>query len=87
MLSYLHRILYVLMPVYIGEMSPKTKRGSLILLIGPGFAIGILIGLLTNAGFARFDEGWRVSGGVMAIISLIYSVGFIWMPHTPRYGM
>ncbi len=67
-------------------MSPKTKRGLLISMIGPGFAIGVLIGLFANVGFARFSEGWRVAGIVLAMVSLVYSIGFIWLPHTPRYA-
>ncbi len=73
------------MPVYIGEMSSKTKRGLMISLIGPGFAIGILIGLFANVGFARFEEGWRVASILLATTGLLYSVGFMWMPYTPRY--
>ena len=79
------RILYVVMPIYIGEMSPKQKRGLMMSFIGPGFSIGILIGLLTNVGFERFNEGWRVTCAVLALGGLIYAIGFIWLPHTPRY--
>ncbi len=75
-----------MMPVYIGEMSPKTKRGLLISMMGPGIAIGVLIGLFANVGFSRYSEGWRITCIVLAVMSLLYSIGFIWLPNTPRYA-
>ena len=53
--------------------------------MGPGFSIGVFIGLLTNVGFERFDEGWRVTCAVLALGGLIYTIGFLWLPYTPRY--
>ena len=85
MITIVFSILYVLMPVYIGEMSPKEKRGQMMSIIGPGFAVGLLIGFCSNAGFARFEEGWRVTCAVLALGGLLYAIGFMWLPHTPRY--
>lgn len=78
------RLLYVVMPIYIAEMSPKDKRGQMVSIMGPGFAIGLLIGFCSNAGFVRFEEGWRVTCGVLALGGLLYAIGFLWLPHTPR---
>ena len=74
----------MLMPIYIGEMAPKHRRGLMMSMLGPGFAVGVFIGLLSNVGFTRFDEGWRVTCGVLAVGGLIYGTGFAWLPYTPR---
>ena len=85
-IAFIFSIFYVVMPIYIGEMSPKEKRGQMMSTMGPGFAIGILIGLGSSAGFARFEEGWRVAYVVLALSGLLYALGFLWLPHTPRYS-
>ena len=72
------------MPIYIGEMAPQKKRGLMISFMGPGYSIGVMIGLLTNVGFERFDEGWRVACAMLAVGGLIYTIGFLWLPYTPR---
>ena len=74
----------MIMPVYIIEISPKAARGMLGSLIGPGYAIGVLIGLVANIGFAKFDLGWRVASAIEAVAGLVYVFGMMWMPHTPR---
>ena len=53
-------------------------------MMGPGFAVGNIMVLLSNPGFASFEQGWRVSCGVIALVGLVYAVGFIWLPFTPR---
>ena len=73
------------MPMYISEMSPKDSRGMLGSLIGISYAAGILAALGSNIGFSKFLLGWRVSASVQALLGLLFSLGMIWMPHTPRY--
>ena len=65
------------MPIYIGELSLKKKTGFMISMVGPGAAIGLLIGLMRNVGFERFDAGWRVTYGVQALGGLLYAIGFL----------
>ncbi len=80
-----YSIIYMVMPVYISEVSPKESRGMLTSLIGIGYAMGALLGLCTNIGFSRFLLGWRVATGVQAVWGLLFSLGMVWMPYTPRY--
>ena len=82
---FISRIIYVVMPVYIGEMSPKASRGSIMSLIGPGLAIGGIAGLSTNIGFSKFLLGWRVTSVVLGVGGLLYAFGALWVPHTPRF--
>ena len=72
------------MPVYIAEMSPTEHRGKLTAIIGPGFHAGILFALISNIGFAKFPAGWRVAFSLIAVLGLIYAVGMLFLPHTPR---
>lgn len=78
------RLMYMIIPVYIAEMSSKKARGRLGSLIGPGYNIGILLGAVCNIGFARFSLGWRVSSGIQAILAVAYTVCVCFIPHTPR---
>ncbi len=84
MIRILSRVMYVVMPVYISEVSPKEHRGMLASIIGPAYTGGILAALCLNIGFAKFPLGWRVAFMISALLGLIYAVGMIFMPHTPR---
>lgn len=53
-------------------------------LIGPGYAMGILVALCTNIGFSRLHAGWRVAIGIQGFAGLLFSVGMLLMPQTPR---
>lgn len=75
--------MYVILPVYIAEMSPKESRGMLTSIIGPMFSIGIVISLCANVGFAKFSFGWRMAF-VVVLFGLLYVIGMKFMPHTPR---
>ena len=74
----------MIMPVYITEISPKAARGMLGSLIGPGYAVGVLMGIVANIGFAEFKLGWRVASAIEAVAGLVYAFGMMWMLHTPR---
>jgi len=59
----------------------------MISMIGTGISVGTIIGLLSNVGFEKFDEGWRVSCSIVALGELIFAIGFIFLPYTPRYSV
>ena len=75
----------MLMPVYVGELSPKQRRGIMSSALAPGTALGVLVGLALNVGFERFDAGWRVMYGVQGLGGLLFAVGFVVLPYSPRY--
>ena len=77
-------IFYMVMPVYIAEMSPKEHRGTLASIIGQTFNLGILVALCLNVGFAKFCEGWRVAFAIVVLLGLIFTIGMLFLPHTPR---
>lgn len=80
-----YSIIYMVMPLYISEISPKESRGMLTSLIGPGYAVGVLIALCTNIGFSKFRLGWRVAMIIQGLMGLLLSVGAASLPQTPRW--
>ena len=77
-------LIYMVMPIYISEVSPSQSRGMLGTLIGPGYAGGILIALCANIWFSEFTIGWRVATSIQAASGLLFAVGAWWVPRTPR---
>ena len=72
------------MPMYISEMSSKQTRGLMVSILGFGASTGTIIGLSSNIGFKKFDEGWRVTCSIVALGELIFAIGFLFLPNTPR---
>ena len=74
----------MVMPIYISEMSPKDHRGTLTSTIGPAFTFGILFSLALNIGAEKLLIGWRLSFAFVALTGLVYAVGMLFHPHSPR---
>ena len=72
------------MPIYISELSPKKSRGLLTSSIGPVYCVALLIAVGLNCEFAKFCHGWRMQMVIQVIVGLIYSIGMLFMPRTPR---
>jgi MFS family permease len=72
------------MSVYISELSPKESRGMLSSITAFGYSGGYLAALCCNIGFSKFLLGWRVSTSIQALLGLLFSLGMIWMPYSPR---
>ena len=75
----------MVMPVYISEISPKEHRGTLTSTIGPAFTFGVLFGLALNIGAEKFPLGWRMTFAVIGLMGLVYAIGMLFHPHTPRW--
>lgn len=74
-------------PIYIAELSPKEKRGSLVTFNSAFVTFGILASTLIASGFSYLPThiGWRFMLGFAGIPSLIQMIGFFFMPESPRY--
>ncbi len=72
-------------PLYVCEISPKDSRGMLVSFFGVLYGLGILLAACANIGFSQFLPGWRVTLSILAFSVLLYAVGTLWLPHTPRY--
>lgn len=79
-------------PMYISEIAPAEKRGSLVSLNQLGIVTGILVIYFVNAYIAGlYDEAWNVSTGWRwmfasgAIPSVIFFFTLLSVPESPRW--
>ncbi|MCQ6960753.1 sugar porter family MFS transporter [Mucilaginibacter aquariorum] len=73
-------------PIYISEVSPAEKRGSLVGLFQFNVVLGILISYLSNYLISQVDhDSWRWMLGVQAVPSLIFLILIKFIPESPRW--
>ncbi|MEO7765820.1 MAG: sugar porter family MFS transporter, partial [Ferruginibacter sp.] len=73
-------------PVYISEISPAKKRGSLVALFQFNVVFGILISYFSNYLIGTSTEtSWRWMLGIQAVPSLLFLVLVRMVPETPRW--
>ncbi len=76
----------MLSPLYIAEISPASVRGRNVAINQLNIVIGILVTNIINYNLA--DNGpnaWRWMFGLGAIPAVLFLVGLIWLPESPRY--
>ncbi len=76
-------------PMYIAEISPSAKRGSLVTLNQLMITIGLLVSYVTDYGLSNDNdvESWRWMFLVGFYPSIILLVGMFFLPETPRWLM
>ena len=72
-------------PVYITEISPPSKRGSLVTFNRLMLTCAIPLGYGVDLAFAHAHIGWRPMFGVEAIPGVILAIGMFFLPDTPRW--
>ncbi len=76
----------MLSPMYIAEVSPADIRGRNVAINQLTIVIGILITNLVNYGLAdNGPDAWRLMFGLGAVPSILFLVGVIWLPESPRW--
>ncbi|WP_421812740.1 sugar porter family MFS transporter [Flagellimonas sp.] len=82
----------MLSPLYISEISPAEKRGSLVSLYQLGIVLGIIIVYFCNYLVARsggeawnIEYGWRYMLGSEAVPALLFLVALFFVPESPRW--
>lgn len=76
----------VLTPVYIAEIAPAANRGLLISLNQLAIVLGILAAYLVSWKLAVLgDNSWRWMLGTAAVPSLLFFVGLLAIPESPRW--
>ena len=76
----------MLSPLYIAEVSPAEVRGRNVAINQLTIVIGILITNLVNYGLAdNGPDAWRLMFGLGAVPSILFFVGVIWLPESPRW--
>jgi SP family arabinose:H+ symporter-like MFS transporter len=75
-----------LSPMYISEISPAAKRGSLVSLNQLAIVIGILVAFFSNYLLASTgDNNWRWMLAVMGLPALFFFVTLLFIPESPRW--
>ena len=78
----------MLSPLYIAEISPASYRGRMVAINQLTIVLGILITNLVNFTLRNNgDEAWRTMFGLGAVPSLLFFMGALWLPESPRWLM
>ena len=75
----------MLSPMYIAEISPAHMRGRNVAINQLTIVTGILITNLVNYLLADMHEAWRWMFGLGVIPSLLFLLGVIFLPESPRW--
>jgi len=71
-------------PVYISEVAPPDRRGSMVTLFQLAVTVGILVAYLVGLALSEAGD-WRVMLGLGAIPALALGLGIMRMPQSPRW--
>ena len=75
-----------LSPMYISEISPAEKRGSLVSLNQLTIVIGILVAFFSNYLLADTgDNNWRWMLAIMGMPALLFFITLLFIPESPRW--
>lgn len=78
----------MLCPMYIAEVSPANVRGRNVAINQLTVVIGILVTNLVNYFLADIGpDAWRWMFGLGVVPSLIFLIGVLWLPESPRWLM
>ena len=76
----------MLSPMYIAEIAPAPYRGRMVAINQLTIVLGILITNLINYSLRNEgDDAWRWMFGLGAIPSLLFFIGVLWLPESPRW--
>jgi len=76
----------MLSPLYIGEIAPAPYRGRMVAINQLTIVLGILITNMVNYSLRNTgDDAWRWMFGLGAIPSLLFFIGVLWLPESPRW--
>ena len=74
----------MIVPLYIAEIAPADRRGSLVSLNQLMITIGILVSYIVGVIFTPI-EGWRYMFAVALIPALVLGIGMFTLPESPRW--
>jgi sugar porter (SP) family MFS transporter len=74
----------MIVPLYIAEIAPASRRGALVSLNQLMITIGILLSYIVGVIFTPL-EGWRYMFGVALIPALVLGIGMFSLPESPRW--
>lgn len=72
-------------PVYIAEAAPSHMRGTLVTLNTLFITVGQVVAGVVDGLFSDGQNGWRYMLGVSGVPSLFMTLGFLFLPESPRW--
>ncbi len=75
----------LIVPLYIGELSPTAIRGRLVTLNVVAITFGQVIAYVINLAFQHVKSGWRGQVALGALPPLIHLGMLFFLPESPRY--
>jgi MFS transporter, SP family, arabinose:H+ symporter len=82
----------ILSPIYIAEIAPRAVRGRLVALYQLAIVVGILAVFFVNLQIQRSGDldwnetvGWRWMFGSLVPPSILFSLGVLFVPESPRW--
>lgn len=72
-----------IVPIYIAEIAPPERRGSLVVAFQFAIAFGQLISFVT--GYLLQDYSWRLMFGLGVIPAVVLFIGMLFLPNSPRW--
>jgi major inositol transporter-like SP family MFS transporter len=72
-------------PVYIAELAPSSRRGQLVVMFQAAVILGILISSVSGYFIGARDGGWRITAVLGAIPALVLLIGCFALPESPRF--
>ncbi len=73
-------------PLYISELAPFSRRGIMVGLNQLFIVIGIFISYVVSYGFS-FGDHWHLMFGVGVILAIMLFIGLLLVPESPRWLM
>lgn len=74
-----------IVPVYIAELAPAARRGSLVVVFQTAVIVGILISSISGYFLDEEAGGWRLTVALGAVPALLLLVGMLFLPESPRW--
>lgn len=76
----------MLSPMYISEISPASRRGTLVSLNQLAIVLGILLAFFSNYKLSSLGpDSWRWMLAVMSAPALLFFVALLFVPESPRW--
>lgn len=79
----------MVVPMYLGEISPPHARGTIVFLFQLAITLGLLTAFATNLYFSQLiadpELNWRWMFGVGVVPAVVLYMGMYYMPYSPRW--
>lgn len=74
-----------IVPVYVAELAPASRRGGLVSLFQLVFSLGLLLAFFVGYELSGSAESWRAMFMLGALPALLLALGMLFLPESPRW--